>query len=192
MPVVVDFWADWCQPCRILGPILERLAAEPDAGWRLVRVDTDANPNLAAAFSIQSIPNVKAFLDGRLAGEFIGVQPEETIRTWVGQFLPDPAQDVLAQARAAAARGRYDDARALLAPIADRFDADRLLKAIERVQAAMPELAEGVPEAGLERLLARAPEDEDARETMIAAFEILGDGDPATGEYRRRLANVIF
>ena len=191
-PVVVDFWAAWCQPCRIIGPVLERLAAEPEAGFKLAKVDVDANQGLSYAFRIQSIPAVKAFVDGQVADEFIGAIPEEQIKLWLKGLLPDPTAGSLEDARRAAARGRFEEARALLAQLDGDFHAERLRGAIDAVEAEVPEIAEGVPEAGLERLLQRAPEDAHARELMVAAFEVLGEDEPATREYRRRLSNALF
>ncbi|MCA1727542.1 MAG: tetratricopeptide repeat protein [Actinobacteria bacterium] len=191
-PVVVDFWAAWCQPCRVIGPVLERLAAEPGAGFKLAKVDVDANQGLSQAFRIQSIPAVKAFVDGAVVDEFVGAIPEPAIREWVGGLLPDPHAGNLEDARRAAGKGRYEEARELLIPLDGEFHADRLRQAIDAVEAEVPEIAEGVPEAGLERLLAVAPKDEHAKDLMLAAFELLGDQEPATREYRRRLANALF
>jgi putative thioredoxin len=87
-PVVVDFWAEWCDPCRILGPMLERLAVEANGDFRLAKVDVDQNPNLALRYAVRSIPAVKAFRDGKMIAEFIGVQPEPRLREFLRSVSP--------------------------------------------------------------------------------------------------------
>jgi len=98
IPVVVDFWAEWCGPCRTIGPILEKLTREANGAFRLAKVDVDANPNLAMRFSVKSIPNVKAFRDGQLISEFVGAQPEARIREFIKAISPSEHDLVLEKA----------------------------------------------------------------------------------------------
>jgi putative thioredoxin len=109
-PVVVDFWAGWCQPCRLIGPVLERLAAESNGDFLLAKLDVDANPQASAAFRIQSIPAVKAFRDGRLVNEFIGAIPEQSIRQWLKTVVPTEADHLVQQGLEAEEEGRTGEA----------------------------------------------------------------------------------
>jgi putative thioredoxin len=104
-PVVVDFWAEWCAPCRVLGPMLERLASEADGAWQLAKVDADANPGLVTAFRVQGIPAVHAFKDGEHVAEFVGALPEDQVRAWLTQLGPSAGDIAVEEGGRAEGRG---------------------------------------------------------------------------------------
>ena len=101
IPVVVDFWAEWCQPCRILGPILEKVAVESGGAFELVKVDVDTNQELAAHYGVQGIPMVVAFRDGAIADTFTVALPEPAVREWIEGILPTELDLMVDQARTA-------------------------------------------------------------------------------------------
>ncbi|HOA53402.1 MAG: thioredoxin [Thermogutta sp.] len=98
VPVVVDFWAPWCGPCRMLGPLLEKIAKEKQGAFILAKVNTDECPDLAAAFGVQGIPAVFAVRDGRIVDHFMGALPETDLRAWIDGVLPQRDEQLVAQA----------------------------------------------------------------------------------------------
>ena len=163
-PVVVDFWADWCGPCRQLTPVLEREVEKRSEGIELVKVDVDANPNLSQTFGIQGIPAVKAFRDGRVVAEFVGAQPAAAVARFLDSLLPSAA-DVLAHkgdeaslraalehepghadaamqlARILHQRGQTDEALDILGHVHGSFAADGLAARLRLEHSSTPELS---------------------------------------------------
>ena len=105
VPVVVDLWAPWCGPCKQLGPLLERLAAEGGGKWILAKVNVDESPQVARALGVQSIPLVLAFNDADIISEFVGAQPENVVRQFVERLVPDEARRLIGEALQLAQRG---------------------------------------------------------------------------------------
>jgi putative thioredoxin len=176
-PVVVDFWAEWCGPCRMLTPLLEKAANAREGAVVLAKVDTDANQQLSAAFQIQGIPAVKAFKDGQVVDQFVGVQPPPAVERFFDGLVPSEADQLVAAGDEASLRralelqpGRADASVALGGMLHRRGEEDAALEILDAVPRSFA--AEGL--AARIRLEREDPE-------LAAAFKALDDGETQQG-----------
>jgi putative thioredoxin len=153
-PVVVDLWAPWCGPCKQLGPLLERLAAEGNGKWLLAKVNVDESPQVARALGVQSIPLVLAFKDAEIVSEFVGAQPETVVRQFIERLVPDEARGLITEAVQLAQRGDTAGAEARFRDVLKRF----------------PDSAPAA--VGLANLLASTGRDDDAMAVLDASTAI--------------------
>jgi len=212
VPVVVDLWAEWCGPCRTLGPILEKVVAETGGTVALAKVDIDSNPQVAASFAVQSIPAVFAISGGKVVDQFIGALPEAAVREFVARLAPaeteadrlaavgdepslraaldiqhDHPVAVVALAELLAGRGEGGEALTLLTRVPETAETRRVA-----ALARLGEADEGDVDVRLTGLLDRVKDDEAARREFVDLLEMLGADDPRTPQYRRALASRLF
>jgi putative thioredoxin len=215
VPVVVDLWAPWCEPCKTLGPILERVIAATDGAVELVKVNVDENPRVSGTFQVQSIPAVYAMRDGKIVDGFVGALPEAQVAEFVGRLAPPPSEAdqlvavgdelslrralelepghagaVAGLARLLLDRGEPTPALELLAKIPETA-ATRALAAEARLAERQVVVGEDVSEL-LDSLLERVRGDDEARQEFVDLLETLGPDDPRRTRYRKALAARLF
>jgi thioredoxin len=169
LPVVVDFWAAWCGPCRMLGPVLEREAQARSGEFELAKVDVDTNPALAARYQIQGIPAVKAFRNGQVVRDFVGALPPPTVAQFLDELTGQSATD------------------RLIAELQQSGELPDVLAALEL----------GEHERGLELLIeqisaSETPQRERLISLTVGLFGDLGHDRPLTMRYRRQLAASLY
>ncbi|MSO87863.1 MAG: tetratricopeptide repeat protein [Acidimicrobiia bacterium] len=216
--VVVDLWAEWCGPCKTLGPILEKVVDETAGAVVLVKVDVDANTQIPEAFKVQSIPAVYAMRDGKVIDGFVGALSEDKVREFITRLLPTEQEDALAALLAA---GDEASLRLILEQEPGHAEAVLALAALLVVQQDETAKAEGlallerIPASTetrhlaalarvgpademedvrieLDRLLASVKDDETARQRFVDLLEVLGPDDPRTAAYRKELTARLF
>ena len=221
LPVVVDFWAEWCGPCKQLTPVLERAVAARPGKVELAKVDVDANQGLAAAFRVQGIPSVKAFRDGRVAAEFTGALPPAEVERFFDSLVPSEADDLAAAGsedalrraleldptqalarrklgRILLERGEESEALELLEGATGDFVAEGLVARTRLGDAGLEPAFGAWDEGDFERALALLldalpdPERQDLiRRVMVGIFTELGADDPLARDYRRKLSSAL-
>lgn len=172
-PVVVDFWAEWCGPCRALGPLLESLAEEFAGAFLLVKVDTESAPEASQRFNVRSIPAVVGIADGKIVAEFVGAQPEASVREFLAKLIPPPAEDQPTD-KTDAPDGPAAQLQ-LGADLASRNQYEDALEVYLEVVKASPDF-----------------EDEAARRAMLELFDVLGSDHDVTRAFRAKLARLLY
>ena len=216
LPVIVDLWAPWCEPCKTLGPLLEKVINAHDGKVLGVKINVDDNPGVSQAFQVQSIPMVVAFKDGQAVDGFMGAQGEPMLEDFVNRLLPTEEQNeidslieaadevslraaleiqsdhpeaVLALAELLVADTRVDEGLALLGRIPESPESRRIA-ATARTSDSSGESAE--VEAELEALLGQVKTDEEARQRFVDLLEVMGAENPQTLEWRKKLSTALF
>jgi putative thioredoxin len=214
VPVVVDLWAEWCGPCKTLGPIIEKVIAATGGKVELVKVDVDSNPQVAQAFKVQGIPAVFAMKDGEVVDSFVGAKPEAEVQTFVDALLPTEAANTIETLLEVGDEASFiqvlelepDNPAAvtgLAAILIDQGEADAALDLMKRVPESpdtrhlAARARSGAPDQDeivqkLDALLLRVKADGDARQEFLDLLELLGPTHELTAEYRKKLSSALF
>jgi putative thioredoxin len=219
VPVVVDLWAPWCGPCRTLGPILEKVVDETNGEVELVKVNIDENPQIAAAFGVQSIPAVFALRDGQVVDNFIGAVPEATVRTFVERLaaaMPSEADQLVALGDEQSVRAALElepDHREAIRTLAELLISEGEPAEALEVLSRIPETPETSRVAALARLsmsgdeslldsddleerlnalLEKVRDDDTARQEYVDVLSAMDPEDPRTTVFRKRLSARLF
>jgi putative thioredoxin len=185
VPVVVDFWATWCGPCKALGPVLEKLAIEYNGAFVLAKVDVDRSPQVAAALGIRSVPAVLGLRHGKIVAEFVGAVPEETVRSFLTKVLPSEAEVLAREGENQYAAGRTDEAESAFRRALE-LDArcDGALLGMARILADRAKDEEAL--AMLEHVLPGSPQRQDA-DHLAASIRVGRSGPVDEREFRARV-----
>jgi putative thioredoxin len=186
VPVLVDFWAPWCGPCRVLGPVLEKLADEYSGKFVLAKINVDESPSLAGAFGVQGIPAVKLIKDGEIAGEFTGALPEPSVREMLSRYLPSEYDEQADQAADLEEQGKPAEAQVIYQSILDAEPTQaKSLLGLGRVL-----MNAGDRDGALETLekISPAAEERKIADRLIARLQLQGDQSVDEATLRQKLA----
>jgi putative thioredoxin len=186
VPVLIDFWAPWCGPCRTLGPVLEKLADEYSGKFVLAKINVDESPSLAGAFGVQGIPAVKLIKDGEIAGEFTGALPEPAVREMLSRYLPSEYDEQADEAADLEEQGKPAEAQAIYRSILDAEPQHaKSLLGLGRVL-----MNAGDRDGALETLdrISPAAEERKIADRLIARLQLQGDQGADEATLREKLA----
>ena len=208
IPVLVDFWAEWCGPCKVLGPVLEKLAGEHSEEWAFAKLDTEAFPHISAQYGVRSIPNVKLFVDGEVVDEFTGALPEPRVVEWLRKAIPSRYRSQLEEARRVLSDNGAGPALELLRPVVEAepdnhealvltaravlyTDSEQAATIIEPVQLGSPHYDEAEAVRTLSSLFARVEDPRLLPESPVRERYLQGLYSARAGDFEAALEGLI-